>query len=75
MIKVKSIQSGFIFHKYYEKDTKDSTVVHKYSDINERAKRTIHTQEIIRILRNTSRELSDEVREIGVKQYVRKLKK
>ena len=54
--------NGKIYHKFYEKETKAQIVLHKNSDINERAKRTIHTQEVIRILRNTSRDLPDDVR-------------
>ena len=48
-------------------------VVHKNSDMNERAKRTIHTQEIIRILRNNSRELPEEIKNIGIKKYAAKM--
>ena len=66
--------NGRIFHKYYEKPSKAAIVIHKESDINERAKRTIHTQEIVRILRNSSRDLPEEVREKGIKDYAVKLK-
>ena len=45
------------------------------SDIDERVKRIIHTQEIVRILRNSSRELPEEVREKGIKDYAVKLNK
>ena len=65
--------NGKIFHQFYEKPSKAAIVIHKESDINERAKRTIHTQEIVRILRNSSRDLPEEVREKGIKNYVIKL--
>ena len=60
--------------RFFEKPSKTPLVIHKESDINERAKRTIHTQEIVRILRNSSRDLPEEVREKGIKVYARKLK-
>ena len=66
--------NGKIMHKFYEKDTKAQQVIHKDSDINERAKRTIHTQEIIRILRNNSKDLPDEVKDLGIDNYAKKLK-
>ena len=70
----KTFPNGKIMHKYFEKKSKAQIVIHKDSDINERAKRTIHTQEVIRILRNTSRDLPDEVKDLGVQNYVKKLK-
>ena len=64
---------GKILHRYFEKPMNAQIVIHKDSAMNERAKRTTHTQQIIRVLRNTSRELPDDQREIGVNQYVQKL--
>ena len=64
---------GKILHRYYEKPMNAQIVIHKDSAMNERMKRTTHTQQIIRVLRNTSRDLPDDQREIGVNQYVQKL--
>ena len=70
----KKFPNGQIQHKFYEKGTKAQLVIHKESDINERAKRTIHTQEIIRVLRNNSKDLPDEVKDEGIQNYAKKLK-
>ena len=64
---------GKIYHKFFEKLTNPRIVIQKESAINERAIRTIHTQEIIRILRNTSRDLPENLKIIGVNNYMKKL--
>ena len=53
--KVTGEASVNVLHEFYYKDVASKTVVNSRSAIHEKAKRTILTQEVIRIMRNCSR--------------------
>ena len=56
----KNCPQGKIMHKHYAKPMVSKVRVHQESTLSERVKRTIHTQEVIRCLRNCHEALSNE---------------
>ena len=63
-----------IDYEFYEKSTKNPTVLLADSAINSRTKRTILTQECLRRLRNTKIELGEDVQNMYLNQFMVKLK-
>ena len=64
-----------IVHEFYEKPTRNQRVILASSALSWAQKRSIHTQEILRRLKNTSKELDDEVRNAYVSKYLYRMKK
>ena len=62
-----------IMHEHYSKEVASKAVVHAESALPWKAKRTIHTQEIIRILRNCSKYLPANITRGHVKEYVTRM--
>ena len=62
-----------IMHEHYHKEVGSRAVVNAKSALPHKMKRTIHTQEIIRILRNCSRQLPWEVTRAHIEEYVTRM--
>ena len=73
-VKVQLDQNGFLFDEFYEKSTKSKNVVLADSALSWAKKRTIHTQECLRILKNTSVSLGEHVQNVNLSKYMLKLK-
>ena len=73
-LKVHINDEGFIIHEFYEKPTKNPTVILPSSALNWNVKRTVFTQEALRRLRNTSLSLGEKVQNDILSTYMLKLK-
>ena len=73
-LKVHINDEGFIIHEFYEKPTKNPTVILPSSALNWNVKRTVFTQEALRRIRNTSQRLGCEAANSALSQYMLKLK-
>ena len=62
-----------IMHEHYHKEVASKAVVHARSALPWKTKRTIHTQEVIRILRNCSKYLPSNVTRSHVEEYVARM--
>ena len=62
-----------ILHEHYHKEVSSKAVLNARSALPSKTKRTIHTQEILRILRNCSRQLPFEVARTHVEEYVMRM--
>ena len=62
-----------IVHEHYSKEISAKAVVNARSALPVKTKRTIHTQEVVRILRNCSRHLPWSVAREHVEQYVARM--
>ena len=62
-----------IMHEHYSKEVASKAVVHARSALPWKTKRTIHTQEVIRILRNCSEHLPANVTRTHVSDYVARM--
>ena len=65
--------SVMIMHEHYHKEVASRAVVNARSALPQKVKRTVHTQEIIRILRNCNKHLPWAVVQRHVEEYVTKL--
>ena len=63
-----------VIHEFYEKPSKNSRVILASSALSWQQKRTIHTQEALRRLRNTSLSLGENVQNDILSTYMLKLK-
>ena len=63
-----------ILHDFYEKDTKNDNVILASSALNWHQKRNIMVNEALRRLRNTSSDLSPEVQNSHLSDFMCKLK-
>ena len=61
---------GQVLWKHYEKPVASKKVVQCDSAINERSTRTIHTQDCIRIMRNSHIELPEKTKNEALGQYM-----
>ena len=73
-LKVYLNQDGIIFHKFYEKITKNKFVILADSALSWQSKRTILTQEALRIMRNTSVKLDPDILNSHLSRFMLKLK-
>ena len=73
-LKVYFNQDGIILHEFYEKPTKNNFVILADSALSWQSKRTILTQEALRIIRNTSVKLDSEVLNGHLSRFMLKLK-
>ena len=62
-----------ILHEHYHKEVASKSVVNARSALPWKTKRTIHTQEVIRILRNCSRHLPANVARKHIEEYVARM--
>ena len=62
-----------LIHEYFEKSTKNRRVILASSALSWAQKRTIHTQECIRIMKNTSVVLGEKVQNEYLSTYMKKL--
>ena len=62
-----------MIHEHYTKEVSSKAVVNARSALTWKTKRTIHTQEIVRILRNCSRSLPANVTRSHVEEYVARM--
>ena len=63
-----------IRHEFYEKPTRNQRVILPSSALSWGQKRTIHTQELIRRLKNTSFELGQEIQNAHITKYLLRMK-
>ena len=63
-----------VVHDYYEKPTKNQRVVLASSALSWTQKRSIHTQEMLRRLKNTSTILGPEIQNDHISKYLLKMK-
>ena len=73
-VKVKIGPKNEVVHDFYEKPTKNQRVVLATSALSWTQKRSIHTQEILRRLKNTSPILGPKVQNDHVSKYLLKMK-
>ena len=73
-LKVYLNQDGIIFHEFYEKITKNKFVILADSALSWQSKRTILTQEALRIMRNTSVKLDHNILNSHLSRFMLKLK-
>ena len=62
-----------ILHEHYHKEVASKSVVNARSALPWKTKRTIHTQEVIRILRNCSRHLPTNIARKHIEDYVARM--
>ena len=65
--------TGRILWKFFEKEMNSCTVMSEKSALDPRIKRTIHTQEVLRIYRNTHEDVPKEEVDKDVTKYMKKL--
>ena len=73
-INLNKIEDNRIDYEYYEKPTKNCKVLLANSAINSQAKRTILTQECLRVIRNTKIELGENTRNKHLTNFMLKMK-
>ena len=66
-------KTGKVLWKHYEKPMNSRIVMGKRSALDDRTKRTIHTQEVLRIYRNTHRDVAEQIRNKDLSNYMKKL--
>ena len=72
-VKVYLDENQRLIHDHFEKSTKNKRVILASSALSWAQKRTIHTQECIRIMRNTSVFLGEKVQNENLSTYMKKL--
>ena len=72
-VKVYLDENQRLVHEHFEKPTKNRRVILADSALSWSQKRTIHTQECLRILRNTSVLLGEQVQNKHLSNYMKKL--
>ena len=73
-IKVRLDEENEVIFDYYEKDTKSDKVILASSALSWHQKREIHTNELVRRLRNTSQKLGEKVQNDHLNKYMIRLK-
>ena len=73
-INLNKTEDNRIDYEYYEKPTKNCKVLLANSAINSQAKRTILTQECLRVIRNTKIELGENTRNKHLTNFMLKMK-
>ena len=73
-VKINEKENNRVDFEFLEKPTKNPRVLLASSALNESSKRTILTQECLRIIRNTKKELGIEVRNTHLNKFMLKLK-
>ena len=73
-VKVKIGPNNEVVHDFYEKPTKNQCVVLASSALSWTQKRSIHTQEMLRRLKNTSTILGPEIQNDHISKYLLKMK-
>ncbi len=71
--KKKDHQEIMIVYEHYRKDVATVTTIHARSAISTRQKKTIMTQELLRIMNNCSRRLEEDVRNGHVNEYMKRM--
>ena len=66
-------ESGRVLWKHFEKPMNARIVMSQRSALDDRTKRTIHTQEVLRIYRNTHRDVGEEEINNDLSNYMKKL--
>ena len=64
-----------VMHEFYEKPTKNQRVILASSALSWSQKRSVHTQEILRRMKNTSHELGVETQKKYISEYLLKMKR
>ena len=64
-----------VIHEFYEKSSKNQRVILASSALSWSQKRFVHTQEILRRMKNTSHELGTETQNKFISQYLLKMKR
>jgi hypothetical protein len=73
-VNVNKMMGNRLDYEFYEKPTKNPQILLVNSAINSSTKRTIITQECLRRIRNTKKELGDDVRNKHLNQFMIKMK-
>ena len=73
-VNVNELENNRIDFQFFEKPTKNPKVLLAKSALNDKSKRTILTQECLRRIRNTKKELGEEVRNEHLNKFMLKLK-
>ena len=73
-VKVALNEENILEHKFYEKPTRNPRVILASSALSWSQKRTIHTQEILRRIKNTSQSLKKSLRDQHLSRYMYKMK-
>ena len=66
-------ETGRVLWKHFEKPMNSRTVMSMRSALDGRTKRTIHTQEVLRIYRNTHRDVEAAIINEDISNYMKKL--
>ena len=74
-VKVQVSQDNKIIHNFYEKPTRNKNVIFASSALSWTQKRSIHTQELLRRMKNTSIYLDEKVQNEHVSMYLLRMKK
>ena len=73
-VKVHLDPENMLIHEFYEKSTKSKNIVLANSALSWPKKRNIHTQECLRILKNTSVCLGEQIQNMHLSRYMLKMK-
>ena len=72
--KVSKCPQGKLLYMHYEKPMNTKFVIQRGTAISERDTRTIHTQDLIRVMRNNHRDIPKVDKDETVSKYMKKLK-